>query len=87
MAPIRLGLLFVNGLRAEIGHAIAAVHPSAAASRQPNRCPKCGCDDASMIEIRSRGYRQPGYRLQAVSRLQSRTSAASPQPGARSLFL
>jgi error-prone DNA polymerase len=45
---VRLGLRYVRGLRAEVGHKIAStdykMHDSAA------RCPKCGCDDESMIE-------------------------------------
>jgi len=55
---IRLGLRYVHGLRSEVGKAIAACR--AALSGPPRRgperlalqrCPKCGCDDASMIEI------------------------------------
>jgi error-prone DNA polymerase len=58
---IRLGLLYVNGLRAGIGRAIAAVQPPADAG-VPKRCPKCGCEDASMIEI----TRATGDGLQAA---------------------
>ena len=60
---IRLGLMYVNGLREAVGRAIAAGLPSpvAAAPRDavqvlpssrshPKRCPKCGCDDESMLE-------------------------------------
>jgi error-prone DNA polymerase len=53
---IRLGLMYVNGLRKEIGQSIAAFdkRPNAASgvSRTDNRpeCPKCGSDDESMIE-------------------------------------
>ena len=46
---VRLGLMYVNGLRAEIGRAIAARR----ASRCPLsvvRCPKCGNEDATMME-------------------------------------
>jgi len=55
---IRLGLRYVHGLLSEVGKAIAACR--AALSGPPRRgperpalqrCPKCGCDDASMIEI------------------------------------
>jgi error-prone DNA polymerase len=61
---IRLGLRYVNGLRAQVGKAIeacravlkgphsneprASSHESRATS--PERCPKCGCDDPSMLE-------------------------------------
>jgi error-prone DNA polymerase len=50
---IRLGLMYVNGLREDRGQAIAAVQPPSidAAAVRPEGCPKCGCDDASMIEI------------------------------------
>jgi error-prone DNA polymerase len=53
---IRLGLSYVQGLRAEAGQAISRVpargtpvttgNPPGA----PAACPKCGCDDASMLE-------------------------------------
>jgi error-prone DNA polymerase len=54
---IRLGLRYVTGLREQIGRAIAS--QSAVGSRQrspepsalsPVMCPKCGCDDPSMLE-------------------------------------
>jgi error-prone DNA polymerase len=55
---VRLGLMYVNGLRQETGKAIAESgmrdRGSAARDRDPgssaDRCPKCGCDDASMLE-------------------------------------
>src|SRR3712207_5487843 len=62
---VRLGLMYVNGLREEVGKAIAAggspqdVRCSALDSSHTGervegavraRCPKCGCDDASMLE-------------------------------------
>jgi error-prone DNA polymerase len=62
---IRLGLMYVNGLREDRGQAIAAVQPpSIDAEGRPERCPKCGCDDASMIEIARRAAAQtmPGAR-------------------------
>jgi error-prone DNA polymerase len=45
---VRLGLRYVAGLREQVGRAIAAtvVQPP----RPPARCPKCGCDDRSMLE-------------------------------------
>ena len=55
---IRLGLRYVNGLREQIGRAICRA--SLSGERQPDRsaeslalraaCPKCGCDDESMLE-------------------------------------
>jgi error-prone DNA polymerase len=48
---IRLGLRYVSGLRAQAGKAIAG---SEARSLKPDAqvvaCPKCGCDDRSMLE-------------------------------------
>jgi error-prone DNA polymerase len=46
---IRLGLRYASGLREEAGRRIAGAH-----ARLPEpeslRCPKCGCDDPSMLE-------------------------------------
>jgi error-prone DNA polymerase len=60
---VRLGLMYVNGLRADTGQMIATGSEGrlAMGGRDPNdqvgcptlsrdRCPKCGCDDQSMIE-------------------------------------
>ncbi len=56
---IRLGLMYVNGLRKEVGQVMAAFEKSYGVSgfsrtehRTDNRteCPKCGSDDGSMIE-------------------------------------
>ena len=45
---VRLGLRYVRGLRAEIGKAIA--NEKLKIKNDEPRCPKCGCDDPSMIE-------------------------------------
>ena len=58
---IRLGLRYVSGLRNEVGHSIAQSpnhpqspnHQSLTPNPQPliaSECPKCGCDDPSMLE-------------------------------------
>jgi error-prone DNA polymerase len=56
---IRLGLRYVNGLRQEIGKRIARSNSARPPDREripnpesriPMRCPKCGCDDPSMLE-------------------------------------
>ena len=49
---VRLGLRYVAGLREQVGRAIAAtvVQPPS----PPARCPKCGCDDRSMLEVAHR---------------------------------
>jgi error-prone DNA polymerase len=46
---VRLGLRCVAGLREQVGRAIAAIVPQPAPP--PDRCPKCGCDDRSMLEV------------------------------------
>jgi error-prone DNA polymerase len=55
---VRLGLMYVNGLRREAGEAIAACSGigdqgsgiGAETTERTERCPKCGCDDQSMLE-------------------------------------
>jgi len=59
---VRLGLMYVNGLREITGRAIAAGGLAPQSRTQPlgtpgdlamldtSRCPKCGCDDESMLE-------------------------------------
>jgi error-prone DNA polymerase len=57
---VRLGLMYVSGLREQIGRAIAAGSQPGSGFRDPgsdqfhmvdlSRCPKCGCDDRSMLE-------------------------------------
>jgi DNA polymerase III alpha subunit len=51
---VRLGLMYVSGLRAEVGKKIAQSRPTSAEKSQQMpeslRCPKCGNDDRSMIE-------------------------------------
>jgi error-prone DNA polymerase len=54
---IRLGLRYVSGLREEVGKAIekeglgVGVPRAAAARETPAICPKCGCDDRTMLEV------------------------------------
>jgi error-prone DNA polymerase len=53
---VRLGLMYVNGLREDVGRAIAGSRApeepveDEVPAIMPGRCPKCGCDDPSMIE-------------------------------------
>ena len=47
---IRLGFMYVNGLRKEVGQAMAAFDRSKTLA-PPVLCAKCGSDDESMIEI------------------------------------
>jgi error-prone DNA polymerase len=66
---VRLGLRYVAGLREPVGRAIAAA--VVAPPRPPSRCPKCGCDDASMLEVVAPGtthrapHEAPGTRHEA----------------------
>jgi error-prone DNA polymerase len=57
---VRLGLRYVAGLREQVGRAIAAtvVQPPA----PPARCPKCGCDDRSMLEVTTSASSQSAIR-------------------------
>jgi error-prone DNA polymerase len=51
---VRLGLMYVNGLRKDVGEAIAsgwgARDAGLGTSKAELRCPKCGADDPSMLE-------------------------------------
>ena len=47
---IRLGFMYVNGLRKEVGQTMAAFDRSSTPPPPPF-CPKCGSDDQSMIEV------------------------------------
>ncbi len=50
---IRLGLMYVAGLRQQVGLAIeraANRRPEVGGRRPEDMCPKCGCDDTSMLE-------------------------------------
>ncbi|HTM05297.1 MAG TPA: error-prone DNA polymerase [Vicinamibacterales bacterium] len=53
---IRLGLMYVNGLRKEAGQAMATIDRTTT-SAPPPLCAKCGCDDESMIEVTESGIR------------------------------
>ena len=64
---VRLGLRYVSGLRADVGKAIAAFGRGSDRDRPMHHrdmlmCPKCGCDDASMLEpVEGRGARPGTY--------------------------
>jgi error-prone DNA polymerase len=53
---IRLGLMYVNGLRKDVGQAMAAFDRTKTIAPAP-LCPKCGADDESMIEVVREGIR------------------------------
>jgi len=65
---VRLGLMYVNGLRQDVGRAIAGASAPGCGIREPgsdrgyveqrgkaDQCPKCGCDDESMLEKTAEG--------------------------------
>ena len=47
---IRIGFMYVNGLRKDMGQAMAAFDRTKTVA-PPLLCAKCGCDDESMIEV------------------------------------
>ena len=55
---IRLGLIYVNGLRKEAGQAMAAFERTNTLA-PPVICAKCGSDDESMIEVVREGIPDP----------------------------
>ena len=79
---IRLGLRYVSGLRQDLGERIAtsrgprATAPLSGAGPDVGAaCPKCGCDDATMLERTDGG----GYVLQRLRARSDRRRAASPR--------
>jgi error-prone DNA polymerase len=75
---IRLGFMYVNGLRKEAGQAMAAFDRTKILA-PPLLCPKCGSDDESMIEVVRDGIRDPGSEMQNL-----RTNGSPiPDPGSR----
>jgi error-prone DNA polymerase len=86
---IRLGLRYVNGLRSEAGLKIATAAPSGSErykARDPRRpeerpcCPKCGCDDPSMIEqLNARGSKPGAFFCNTCSHDWTAVSASAPR--------
>ena len=60
---IRLGFMYVNGLRKEAGQAMAAFDRTKTVA-PPVLCTKCGSDDESMIEVVRNGIASPNVFLQ-----------------------
>jgi error-prone DNA polymerase len=56
---VQLGLMYVNGLRQDVGRRIASRQLPTSNAQIPNasRCPKCGCEDPSMLETTVTGNR------------------------------
>jgi error-prone DNA polymerase len=58
---IRIGFMYVNGLRKEVGQAMAAFDRTKTMA-PPVLCAKCGCDDEKMIETVAEGPLGPTRR-------------------------
>jgi error-prone DNA polymerase len=76
---IRIGFMYVNGLRKEMGQTMAAFDRTKTMA-PPLLCGKCGCDDESMIEVVQEGFGLRASGFGPEKQLDSR----SPEPGARS---
>jgi error-prone DNA polymerase len=63
---IRIGFMYVNGLRKEVGQTMAAFDRTKAVA-PPVLCAKCGCDDESMIEIVGDGIRDQGSGIRTTN--------------------
>ena len=61
---IRLGLMYVNGLRKDVGQAMAAFDRTKTIAPAP-LCPKCGAEDDSMIEVVREGIKNQGSGVRA----------------------
>jgi len=68
---IRIGFMYVNGLRKDVGQAMATFDRTRTMT-PPLLCAKCGCDDESMIE-----EIEPGFGLQASGSDEERSGARS----------
>jgi error-prone DNA polymerase len=83
---IRIGFMYVNGLRKEVGQAMAALDRTKMMAPPP-LCAKCGCDDESMIEVVQDGPQAAGHGLRSESLDPAsgvRPEARCPKPEARS---
>jgi error-prone DNA polymerase len=94
---VRLGLMYVNGLREQIGRAIAEASHPGSGIRDPGsevavdsgRCPKCGCDDQSMIEATVADglfcniCAHEWSKESLIANHQSRIGSRIPDPGSR----
>jgi error-prone DNA polymerase len=61
---IRLGLMYVHGLRKDRGQAMAAFDRTKTIAPAP-LCPKCGAEDDSMIEVVREGIKNQGSGVRA----------------------
>ena len=73
---IRLGLMYVNGLRKDVGQAMAAFDRTKTIAPAP-LCPKCGAEDDSMIEVVREGIRNQESGARAGQGTRSQVSGIS----------
>ena len=78
---IRIGFMYVNGLRKEVGQMMAAFDRTKAVA-PPLLCAKCGCDDESMIDVVGDGIRDQGSGIRETQASESNTRRI-PDPGSR----
>src|SRR4029453_5205852 len=78
---IRIGLMYVNGLRKNMGQAMAEFDRTQTIA-PPLLCAKCGCDDETMIEVVRDGLRAPGSGLRALGS-ESVPGSRVPSPESR----
>jgi error-prone DNA polymerase len=74
---IRIGLMYVSGLRKEVGQAMTAFDRTKVVA-PPLLCAKCGCDDEKLVEIVSEGPRPKGHGPRAGLGLSDQTEGLVP---------
>jgi error-prone DNA polymerase len=80
---IRIGFMYVNGLRKDMGQAMAAFDRTKTMAPPP-LCAKCGCDDESMIEVVGDGTRDSGFGIRGSGFGNAGTqNDRIPDPGSR----
>ena len=79
---IRIGFMYVNGLRKDMGQAMAAFDRTKTMAPPP-LCAKCGCDDETMVEVVSDGTRDPGSGVRDKGLAKARQGDRAPGPEPR----
>jgi error-prone DNA polymerase len=82
---IRLGFMYVNGLRKEMGQAMAAFDRTKVVA-PPVLCAKCGSDDESMIEVVRDGIRDSGFGIREQRTSNERIPNPEPRVPVRTYF-
>ncbi len=78
---IRIGFMYVNGLRKDMGQAMAAFDRTKTMAPPP-LCAKCGCDDETMIEVVRDGTRV-SVSGSGIRTRQAKTVTGTGDPGSR----